>query len=93
MKAPGLLQVQSQKTCGVLSSTFPWSELSAGPDVRGGGCFPLFLHVLTSLITLALWLKFFHRQMAGCGHREEGTRTPFHFKNSFNLSGTYFING
>ena len=27
--------------------------------------FPFFLHVLTSLIKLILWLKFFHRQKAG----------------------------
>ena len=31
-------------------------------------CFPLFLHFLSSLIKLILWLKFFHRQKAGRGH-------------------------
>ena len=36
-------------------------------------CFPLFLHFLTSLIKLILWLKFFHRQKAGGGHG--GART------------------
>ena len=32
-------------------------------------CFPLFVHFLTSLIQLILWLRFFHRQKAGRGHR------------------------
>ena len=31
--------------------------------------FPLCLHVLTSLIKLILWLKFFHRQKADARHR------------------------
>ena len=35
-------------------------------------CFPLFLHFLTSLIKLILWLKFFHRQKAGWGHGGRG---------------------
>ena len=30
-------------------------------------CFPLFLHFLTSLIKLILWLNFFQRQKAGEG--------------------------
>ena len=33
---------------------------------------PLFLHYLTSLIKLILWLKFFRRQEAGREHREQG---------------------
>ena len=32
-------------------------------------CFPLFLHFLVSPIKLTLWLKCFHRQKAGWGHR------------------------
>ena len=28
-------------------------------------CFPLFLHFLSSLIKLILWLKFVHRQRQG----------------------------
>ena len=32
------------------------------------GLLALFLHFLTSLIKLLLWLKFFHRQKAGRGH-------------------------
>ena len=35
---------------------------------------PLFLHVLTSLIKLILWLKSFHRQNAGRGHGEKDRR-------------------
>ena len=35
-------------------------------------CFPLFLHSLTCLITLILWLKVFHRPKAGGGHGEQG---------------------
>ena len=34
--------------------------------------FPLFLHFLTSLIKLILWLKFSHRQKAGRGHSGVG---------------------
>ena len=36
------------------------------------GCFPFSLHFLTSLIKLALWLKFFHRQKIDWGR---GART------------------
>ena len=36
-------------------------------------CFPLILHVLTSLVKRILWLKFFHRQNVGRG--QEGGRT------------------
>ena len=39
-------------------------------------CFPLFLHFLTSLIKLILWLKFFHRQKAGGGHGGQGPLGP-----------------
>ena len=35
-------------------------------------CFPLILHVLTSLIKRILWLKFFHRQ--NVGREQEGVR-------------------
>ena len=36
-------------------------------NLLSSDCF-LFLHVLTSLMKLILWLKFFHRQKAGRGH-------------------------
>ena len=44
-------------------------------------CFPLFLHVLTSLIKLILQLKLFHRQKAGKGHGGQGPQSsaPFQF--------------
>ena len=42
-------------------------------------CFPLFMHVLTSLIILILWLKFSHRQKAGRGHAG-GYRVLFCFR-------------
>ena len=43
-------------------------------------CFPLFLHFLTSLIKLILWLKFFHRQKAGGGHGGQGPWGPAPFQ-------------
>ena len=51
-------------------------------------CFPSFLHFLTSLIKLILWLKFFYRQKAGGGHGEgKDYRILLHFNISlwFNL--------
>ena len=41
--------------------------------------FPLFLHVLTSLIKLALWLKFFRRQRTWEG---KDCRILLHFNSS-----------
>ena len=43
-------------------------------------CFPLFLHSLTCLITLILWLKFFHRPKAGGGHGGKDHKVLLHFK-------------
>ena len=44
-------------------------------------CFPLCLHVLTSLIKLILWLKFFHRKKARTRHRwNKDHRVPLYFK-------------
>ena len=37
-------------------------------------CFPLFLHFLSSLIKLILWIMFFHRQKADRKHGEVGAR-------------------
>ena len=50
--------------------------------------FPLFLHFLTSLIKLILWLKFFHRQKAGRGHGGQGPQGPavFHLVNSISVT-------
>ena len=43
--------------------------------------FPLFLHILTSLSKLILWLKFFHRQKAGRGRGCARThRVLLHFR-------------
>lgn len=43
------------------------------------GYFPLFLHVLMSLIKLIIWLKFSHRQKAGRGRgRWPQGPAPFH---------------
>ena len=36
-------------------------------------CFPLYLYVLTSLIRLILWQRFFHRQKSGRGHGGQGS--------------------
>ena len=47
-------------------------------------CFPLFLHVLISLIILILWLTFFHRQNAGWGHAG-GYRVLFCFRTRWSL--------
>ena len=49
----------------------PWWE-TKGPWLNyyylvSFDCFPLFLHFLTFLIKLIVWLKFFHRQNAGWG--------------------------
>ena len=43
-------------------------------------CFPLFLHVLTYLINLLPWLRFFRRQQTGGGWRGEDHRVLLHFK-------------
>ena len=37
-------------------------------------CFPLFLHFLSSLIKVILWLMFLHRQKADRGHGEVGAK-------------------
>ena len=44
-------------------------------------CFPLFLHFLTSLVKLLLWLKFFHKQKARGGHGGgQGPQGPASFQ-------------
>ena len=48
----------------------------------------MFLHFLTSLIKLILWLKFFHGQNAGRGH--EGARTMGSSSISFLLRAEFF---
>ena len=48
----------------------------------------MFLHFLTSLIKLILWLKFFHGQNAGRGH--EGARTMGSCSISFLLRAEFF---
>ena len=48
---------------------------ASGAGGNSFDCFPLFLHFLTSLINLILWLRFLHRQNAGRGHGASGGRT------------------
>ena len=43
----------------------------------------LFLHFLTSLTKLILWLKFFYRQKAGWGHRLQAPQGPAPFHDYF----------
>ena len=50
----------------------PWLCLMTALLLFGLLCFPFFLHFLTSLIKLILWLKFFHRRKAGRGHGGQG---------------------
>ena len=45
----------------------------------GLDCFPLFLHFLTSVIKLILWLKFFHRQKAAGDMGVRDQRVMLHF--------------
>ena len=56
-------------------------------------CIPLFLHVLTSLIKLILWLQcfffFFHRQKAGESYGEEGPQSPAPFQRG--IGGSFGI--
>ena len=42
-------------------------------------CFLLGLHVLTSLISLILWLELFYKQKAGRGHGGKDHRVLLHF--------------
>jgi len=55
----------------------PWLRLMT--KLSSFGCFPLFLHVLTALIKLILWLKFFLRQKSGRGHEGKDHGVLLHF--------------
>ena len=62
----------------------PWEE-TKGPwlclmtELLLLGLLWLFSFVLTSLIKLILWLKFFHRKKAGWGHGGQGPKGPAQF--------------
>ena len=54
-------------------------------------CFPLFLHLLISLIELIIWLKFFHRQKARVRTWGEIHRVWLCFTSSFLLGSCLLL--